>query len=182
MRDGPPATGVLVICTGNAARSVMAGFMLERLADRDGIALEVVTAGTLAVEGQPMSMRTRAAIASIDELADVPVSHHRSRQLTDAHLRRADLVVAMEADHVRYVRRRHAEAAGRTATLRRLVRDLAPEARPLADRVADLRLAEVEVDPSEEVADPAGRPDEAYLECARELWSLCRELAPRLGA
>ena len=56
-------TDLLVLCTGNAARSVMAGFMLELLRDgRAGDPLHIVTAGTHTIDGQPMGMRTRAAL------------------------------------------------------------------------------------------------------------------------
>ncbi len=48
-------TDLLVLCTGNAARSVMAGFMLEHLRDgRPGDPLHIVTAGTHTIDGQPM--------------------------------------------------------------------------------------------------------------------------------
>ena len=179
--DGPPPpVHLLVVCTGNAARSVMAGLMLEYLSEAGGLGLEVATAGTHTVDGQPVSLRTRAALGAVDPLADVPVGRHRSHQLTGADLDRADLVVAMEADHVRYVRRRHAAAAGRTATLRRLCAELAPGPAPLAARLDALSLASVELHADEDVADPAGRDEEVYVGCAIELWGLCRELAARL--
>ncbi len=175
---------MLVVCTGNAARSVMAGFMLEYLSEATGAGVHVATAGTHAVGGQPVSRRTRAAIAAIDELADVPIAGHRSRQLDDAALDRADVVVGMEADHVRYVRRRHPSAAARTATLRRLCRDLPPDPASgpvsLADRVAALDLAGVTLTDGEDVDDPAGHDDDVYVACARELWDLCQQLVDRL--
>ncbi|HEY9558457.1 MAG TPA: low molecular weight phosphatase family protein, partial [Acidimicrobiales bacterium] len=69
---------ILFICTGNAARSVMAGAALAaHLPD-----WEVTTAGTLVVEGQPMSWRTRAALESVG----LQAPSHRSRQATDADL------------------------------------------------------------------------------------------------
>ena len=103
-----------------------------------GLALEIATAGTHTIDGQPMSGRTRAALRSIPALADGPHGRHRSRQVHEPDLEAAALVVAMEADHVRYVRRRHPRAAGRTATLRRLVAALPPGRPPSAERVAAL--------------------------------------------
>ncbi len=171
---------ILTLCTGNAARSVMAGYMFEHLAAVRGLPLVVATAGTLAVDGQPMSMRTRDALATIPELAHAPVGAHRSRGLVERHVERADLVVAMEADHVRFVRRRHPAAAGRTATLRRLCAGLPAGPEPLAVRLEAMKLATAELADDEDVADPAGGDQAAYDACAAELWALCRELADRL--
>jgi protein-tyrosine phosphatase len=175
---------VLVICTGNAARSVMAGFMLEHLAERragrGGNGLRIATAGTHSVDGQPMSFRTRNALASIDELGELAVSRHRSRQMGDVDVEHSDLVVAMEADHIRYVRRNHPDAAGRTATIRRLARDLAPPPASLAERVAALELAATPIDKAEDVLDPAGGDEATYIACAAELWGLCGDLIDRL--
>jgi len=100
------------LCTGNAARSVMAGVMLEA----HGTPVQVTTAGTHVIEHQPISVRTRYAL----EVVGLQAAAHRSRQLTAAEAHHADLMVAMAAEHVWYVRRRHPEAAARTATLRYL--------------------------------------------------------------
>ncbi len=177
---GVDVPSILTLCTGNAARSVMAGFMLEELAAAEHRTVHLLTAGTHTVDGQPMSMRTRAALLDIPELAAVPVARHRSHQLEAADLVGVAVVIAMEADHVRYIRRRHPEAADRTATIRRLVRDLPDGPEPLGDRLAGLGLAHVALGDDEDVLDPAGGDDATYHDCARELWSLCQELAPRL--
>ena len=171
---------MLVVCTGNAARSVMAGYMLEWLAATRGLRVDVATAGTHAVDGLPMGMRTREALRAVPALDGLSLSRHRSRQLAQAAVDEATLLVAMEADHVRYVRRRHPEAAARTGTLRRLCRELPPGPGPLAERVAALGLADRELGAGEDVDDPAGKDDAAYRACALELWELCQELAGRL--
>lgn len=164
---------VVFLCTGNAARSVMAGAMFAAL-DAE---VRITTAGTHVVEGQPMSWRTRDAMAALGYEAP----RHRSLQLRDAHLADADVVVGLAAEHVRYVRRTHPEAAGRTATLRRLVRDLAPGPAPLAARLAALDLARVELEPAwEDVADPAGGELDVFHACAREVEALISALARRL--
>jgi protein-tyrosine-phosphatase len=106
---------------------------------------------------------------------------HRSRQLRDDDVSNADLVVGLACEHVRYVRRAHPEAAGRTATLRRLVRDLPPGPAPFAERLAALDLAAVELDPSwEDVEDPAGGDIDDFHACARNVESLITQLATRL--
>src|SRR5437763_7740951 len=131
------ADRILFLCTGNAARSVMAGAALAaRLPD-----ITVETAGTLTVDGQPMSWRTRTAL---EDVGLAPPSH-RSRQVSLADLDRATLVIGLAPEHVHWVRRNHARAAARTATLKRLCRDLAADDRPLAQRVGALDLAAVEL-------------------------------------
>ena len=166
-RSGPL---VVTLCTGNAARSVMAGAMLA------GAGIRVTTAGTHVVEGQPMSRRTRDALDAVGVRAD----GHRSHQVTPDDLDQADLVLAMATEHVAFVRRRHPEAADRTVTIRRLVRDLPAGPGRLADRLAALDLASVELEPWEDVADPAGGEDEQYVACATDLAELTAALVPLL--
>jgi protein-tyrosine-phosphatase len=161
----------VMLCTGNAARSVMAGAALAALLpDRP-----VTTAGTLVVEGQPMSWRTRAALESVGLTAP----DHRSRQ-ADAEVEKATLVIAAAPEHVLWVRRNHPRAAAHTGTLKRLTRDLADDDAPLAERVARLGLADVELEDWEEVIDPGGGDAEAFAACAREITDLIGRLAPRL--
>ncbi len=168
--DAADLPSVLIVCTGNAARSVMAGAMLA------AAPVHLVTAGTHVVEGQPMGPRTREALRSVGYSA----SGHRSRQLTGSDLDRADLVLAMAGDHVAYVRRRHPAAAGRTASIKRLCRFLPSGPPDLAERVRRLELASVEIEPWEDVEDPAGGEADAYLTCAKELVDLCVQLGPLL--
>ncbi|MGO9856158.1 MAG: hypothetical protein ACLPYY_14085 [Acidimicrobiales bacterium] len=174
-------TDLLVLCTGNAARSVMAGFMLEYLRDgRAGDPLRIVTAGTHTIDGQPMGLRTRAALARLPELADADFRGHRSRQVHGVDLVHAQLVVVMEADHVRFVRRRFPDAAAKTASIRYLCRVLPPAPPGLGERVGALGLGEVGVSDRDDVLDPAGQEADVYAACVDELWGLCRTLVTLL--
>jgi protein-tyrosine-phosphatase len=173
-------TELLVLCTGNAARSVMAGYMLDFLSENRPDPLHVVTAGTHTIDGQPMGMRTRNALARLPELGHLDFRRHRSRQVYDADFRRAELVVVMEADHVRFVRRQFGDYAGKTGMLRHLCAVLTPGPPQLAERVPALGLAEVEVDDRDDVLDPAGHDEDVYEKVVDELWDLCQVLITRL--
>jgi protein-tyrosine-phosphatase len=151
----------------------MAAVMLRARAPH----LDIGGAGTFVIEGQPMSVRTRTALAR-HGLAD---RDHRSRQLYPVDAKRADAVVALAPEHVEWVRRTVPDAAGHTVTLHRLVRDLpATPAGPLRARLVALDLARVELEPWEEVVDPAGGEQPDFDACATTIDALVAALVPHL--
>jgi len=172
----PESPQLIFLCTGNAARSVMAGMMMEQLAPD---LARITTAGTHVIEGQPMSWRTRDAIKE----AGFSVSPHRSHQLTDNEARSADLIVALAAEHVAYVRRQHNHAAPRTATLKRLCKSLdnTTNQPPLGLRLERLGLADVALESWEDVIDPAGGDLPEFVVCAEEIRELIKQLTAALA-
>ena len=160
---------ILFLCTGNAARSVMAAATLREL--RPDIRVE--SAGTLSVDGLPISWRTRAAFDDIG----IPHPAHASRQAQRAHLHDSDLVIGLAPEHVAWVRREHRDVADRTVTLIRLVRVL-PRRQPALDvRLRALDLASVALEPWEEVVDPGGGEVPEFVAAARQIHALVQQLA-----
>ena len=137
--------------------------------------LDVETAGTFSVDGQPISWRTREALRTIGLAAP----HHRSKQIAHHHVERADVVIALAPEHVEWIRRTHPQAAARTATLKRLVRHLGADG-PLPERLASLALADIGLEDWEEVVDPGGGEVDDFVRCALEVVDLVDELVHRL--
>lgn len=174
--DDPDRPLVYFLCTGNAARSVMGSAMLRvRLGEEPTVS--VASGGTHVLPGQVMSVRTRTALAR----HGIRDPFHRSHQISEADIDRATVIVAMESDHLRWIRRMHPAAAPITGSLKRIVRDLAmPTAGPLAARVAALGLADIDFEDWEEVVDPGGGEQPDFDVAADEIAALVEELHLRL--
>lgn len=171
---------ILIVCTGNVCRSPMAERLLRAgLAERwgDGAGVEVTSAGTGALVGEPMTPQTAVLVSQHGGDPD----GHRARQLTEALVAEADLVLALTRAHRSAVVEAHPLALRRAFTLREAGR-LAAAAGPvdgktpaerLRDLVTRLRAARGQgtpVAPSEDdVVDPYRRPEEVHRLSAAQI-------------
>jgi protein-tyrosine phosphatase len=105
---------VLVVCIGNICRSPTAEYLFRhRLGE--GRSVQVSSAGLGALVGHGVD---RTALELLRE-HDIDGSAHRARQLDRSLLRSADLVLAMERDHVVSITRMAPEASGKVFLLDR---------------------------------------------------------------
>lgn len=86
---------ILVVCTGNSCRSIMAeAYMRKRFAE-EGLDIEVGSAGTLGVEGMPPSPET----LKILEIKEVGSAGLGSKSLKEENIASADMILVMEPMH-----------------------------------------------------------------------------------
>lgn len=101
---------ICVVCLGNICRSPMAEVVLRAVLDKRGLA-DVVTvdsAGTAGWhEGRPMDERAAATLAA----AGYDGSRHRARQFDERWFAERDLVLAMDRENLRALRRLAPEGA-----------------------------------------------------------------------
>jgi protein-tyrosine-phosphatase len=169
---------IVTLCTGNVARSVMLGYMLSALAEGTGEQWTIRTAGTFVTEGSAMSSRTKDALLAIPELGEPPYGAHRSHQIDEDDVEWADLILASEAGHVRYVRTKFGESNAKTVQLCQFVRRA-----PIEVSFAHQLAAVSALTPSSlfDVADPAGGDQAVYDACALQLWELAKAFALLVG-
>ena len=156
----------------------MLGYMLTTLAEVNGEDWHVRSAGTHVIEGSAMSARTRSALMAIDELGEHHFNAHRSHQLDELDVTWADVILASEADHVRYVRTCWPDGATKAVQLGLFGR-AAPVDGPFDHQLRAVATREplVEYD----VADPAGGDQGDYDRCALQLWELAQVFATLVG-
>jgi protein-tyrosine phosphatase len=173
---------ILMLCTANACRSVMARALLATHLRALGSAVLVASAGTHG-GGHPPP----AEVVELMAARGVDVAGHRGRLVTAADLAEADLVVGMTREHVRHAAVLLPAAWPRAFTLPEIVRrgrQFGPSlpAEPLRDWAARTARGRTRGDllgsgGGEDIADPVGGPWHAYKQTADLIDGLTSELA-----
>jgi protein-tyrosine phosphatase len=159
---------LLFVCTGNICRSPTAEALARReLARHPGVPLEVSSAGSHALEGNPAASRSMLAAST----RGASLERHFARELTRRRVRSAGLVLCMAAEHRPFVLSYDRSAANRTfllATFARVAGQWDWLAGSPAELVALAAEHAQELD-GDDIDDPLGHPAEAYAACAERL-------------
>lgn len=153
---------VLFVCTANICRSAYAD-LAANAHPHPGIVF--ASAGVQALTGRPIDPPMAARLG-----AQVDATAHRARQLTRAEMARADLVLAMAAEHRRFILEEWPDLGRKTFVLGHVAREIQslPSDVTLA-HLADHLWRRRTTDPDDDVADPYRRGEEAADAAARKL-------------
>lgn len=100
MIDKRNIKSILLVCTGNSCRSVMAqGYLIKRLKDL-GKQISVESVGTAAPPG---AKPTKETVESMKEL-NIDVSEYLSKLLTKGDMDKADIILVMDPIHREKIR------------------------------------------------------------------------------
>ena len=176
-------TAILLLCTANRCRSVMAQAMLAaQLNARSGSAPVRVASAGLLDGGQ----RPPTEVVSVMAARGIDVAGHRSRRVTADDLAVADLVLGLTREHVRHAAVLLPESWSRAFTLRELPRrGRQAGARAPGESLGDWLVRAVGArsrrdlfgtSPGDDVPDPHGGPLAGYQATASLLDGLAREL------
>ncbi|GAB4499068.1 MAG: hypothetical protein OHK0052_13450 [Anaerolineales bacterium] len=148
---------ILFICTANQIRSPLAQVIFQRiLAERGLTEWNIASAGTWADDGNPVMPAAQTVAAEMG----LNLQHHRSRVVTRSILRRADLILTMQANHKEALQVEFPDQAARIF----LLTELLPNTYPY------------------DIPDPIGRSIDTYRSIAREIEDILRRAADEILA
>lgn len=175
---------ILFVCTGNTCRSPMAQGLLRKLAEREGLGIEIRSAGVAAINGMPISRHSADILKTKgfhDSLA--------SSALSDESAAWADLILTMTAGHKQQLIARYPEAVDKVFTLKEFAEDNPAVLEAVAERqrlysnlqikqalgeaiseeeIWEVQRLENEI-PSFDISDPYGGDRHHYELCAKEI-------------
>ncbi len=144
---------ILFVCTGNTCRSPMAAAMLEDMAEKKGLDIEVQSAGIFAFAGDRPS---NEAIEVLEE-ENIDISEHRTKLVTKKMLEEVDLVLTMTFSHKETLLFKYPFISGKIYTLKEYVYGV-----------------------EEDVCDPYGGGLKVYEEVRKELEVLIKKLIEKI--
>ncbi len=177
-------THILLLCTANICRSVMAQALLTRRIAAAGLDMTVDSAGLATVidTGRPPPAEVIEALARYG----LDASRHRSRRVGGQDLAGSDLVLTMTRDQLRAVVVADPAIWPRAFTLKELVRlgyerGHQPAGLSMADWLTIMHQGRYRTQllgdsPADDVIDPIGGPPEAYAATATQLDDLLARL------
>ena len=186
---------ILFVCTGNTCRSPLAESLLRHMAEKEGLALEVRSAGIYAVDGMPASEETLRILK--ERGADHKLT---AKRVTEEGVNSADLILTMTMGHKQAIIQQFPQIAEKTYTLKEYVEEDPEVLNRLKERqrlLAEMemktslkeqipedelkRLAELEKNmPDFDIADPFGGTAETYNLCAAEIEHCLHKLVRKL--
>lgn len=104
---------VLFVCRANICRSPMAEAILNAMTEDRGLAYRTASAGVAALVDEDIVPNARTALEEVGIYA----GEHRARQVSEAMLEEADLVLAMSLRQVETLRQRFGLPTGKFYTL-----------------------------------------------------------------
>ena len=86
---------ILFVCTGNLCRSVIAEMFLKKIASEKALALDVISRGMMAVDGEKPPYETEFAA----QYLGIDISSHRAHSIRVSDVDWADEILVMEPWH-----------------------------------------------------------------------------------
>lgn len=143
---------MLFVCTGNTCRSPIAEFLTKSIFMRQNLSADINSAGTMVLEGEPMSSGAITALTNLHLLGsglEREISRHRSKPVNLKMVYDSDFIFAMTYEHKTFLLNNFGDQKDRIFIL--------------GDFVCGKRC---------DIADPFGKDVRIYRRCVLEIYEL----------